>query len=709
MKIKLFYFFSLLLVITACETKAKKEVKTEAKEEVKEMSNNLINETSPYLLQHAYNPVDWNPWNAKYLDLAKKENKLVIISVGYSACHWCHVMERESFEDTIVAKLMNEKYISIKVDREERPDVDNVYMNAVQLMTGSGGWPLNVVTLPDGRPIWGGTYFSKDQWISALEQISKLYAEDPDRLFTYANQLEKGVKSLDIIKLNKSTPNFSLNIMEDYLNTWSKKFDMENGGLIGNPKFMMPNNLHFLLKYSYQTKNKEIQKFVELSLEKIAFGGVYDQLGGGFSRYSVDDKWHVPHFEKMLYDNAQLISLYSDAYKLTGNNLYKNIVYETIDFISSELKDDIGGYYSSLDADSKTNENILEEGAFYIWTKEELNKVLKDKYNIFSDYYNINDYGYWEGDKYVLIRKLSNVNISSKYNISENELKQLIQSCKSELIKVRNKRSKPRLDDKILSSWNGLMIKGFADAYKAFNEPKFLKSAVKNGEFILKNLLKKDGQLLRNFKNNKAYINGYLEDYSAVISGFIALHEITLDEKWLNYSKTMTDYVYDHFYNEETNMFYFTSDIDEKLLSRTVDFRDNVIPSSNSIMANNLFLLSHYFDKESYFKTATTMLNNIKSEFELYPSGFSNWLDLMLKLSDSFYEVALVGKNALVKATEINKNFKPNKLIIGSLIKSDLPLLVNRYVNGDTYIYVCVKKACRFPVKTSEEALEFIN
>ena len=698
MKIKLFYFLSLLLIITACENK-----------ESKEMSNNLINETSPYLLQHAYNPVDWNPWDSKYLDLAKKENKLVIISVGYSSCHWCHVMERESFEDTIAAKLMNEKYISIKVDREERPDVDNVYMNAVQLMTGSGGWPLNVVTLPDGRPIWGGTYFTKDQWINALEQISKLYNDDPERLISYADQLEEGVKSLDVISLNEAAPDFNLNMMQDYLKTWSTKFDMEYGGSEGMPKFMMPNNLHFLLKYSYQTKNKEIQKFVELSLEMMAFGGIYDQIGGGFSRYSVDNKWHVPHFEKMLYDNAQLISLYSDAYKLTKNSLYKNVVYETISFLNSELKDNSGGYYSSLDADSKTETNVLEEGAFYVWTKEELKKVLKEKFTLFSDYYNINEYGYWEDDKYVLIRNKKDVDISAKYNISEDELMQLIQSCKSELIKIRNKRIKPRLDDKILSSWNGLMIKGFADSYKAFNEPDFLDAAVKNGEFIVKNLLQKDGQLLRNYKNNKGYINGYLEDYSAVISGFIALHEITLDDKWLKYSKKITDYVYNHFYNEETKMFYFTSDLDEKLLSRTVNFRDNVIPSSNSMMANNLFLLSHYFDNEYYLETAKSMLNNISPEFDSYPDGFSNWLDLMLKLSDSFYEVAIVGENALIKATEINKNFKPNKLIIGSLNESDLPLLKNRYIDGDTFIYVCVKKACRLPVKTTQEALGFIN
>ena len=698
MKTNILYFFYFLFVITACENK-----------ESSEMSNNLINETSPYLLQHAYNPVDWNPWNSKYLEKAKKENKLVVISVGYSACHWCHVMERESFEDTVVAKLMNEKYISIKVDREERPDVDNVYMNAVQLMTGSGGWPLNVVTLPDGRPIWGGTYFSKDQWINALDQISKLYEKDPGRLISYADQLEEGVKSLDIIELNKSKANFNLDIMKEYLNNWSKKFDLEYGGLAGMPKFMMPNNLHFLLKYSYQTNNTEIQDFVNLTLKKMAFGGVYDQIGGGFSRYSVDNKWHIPHFEKMLYDNAQLVSLYSDAYKATKNELYRKVVYKTIDFVNSELKDESGGYYSSLDADSKTINGALEEGAFYVWTEKELKITLKDDYTVFSNYYNINPYGYWEDDNYVLIRSEDAQKIATIHNLSVLELEQIIKNCNSKLIKVRNKRGKPRLDDKILTSWNGLMIKGFVDSYKAFNKPEFLNSAIDNAEFIVKNLYSEDGQLLRNYKNGKSNINGYLEDYSAIISGFLSLHEVTLDEKWLKYSKQLTEYVYKHFYNEKTKMFYFTSDLDEKLLSRTVEFRDDVIPSSNSIMANNLFLLSHYFDNQDYLETAIKMLNNVSPEIDPYPNGFSNWLDLMLKISDSFYEVAIVGEDAVSKTIEINKSFKPNKLIIGSLNDSDLPLLKNRYVNNDTFIYVCVKKACKLPVKTSEEALDLLN
>ena len=698
MKNKIYNLLLLFAIVIACNNK-----------ESINMSNNLINETSPYLLQHAYNPVNWNPWNKKYIDQAKSENKLIVISVGYSSCHWCHVMERESFEDTLVAKIMNEKYISIKVDREERPDVDNVYMSAVQLMTGSGGWPLNVVTLPDGRPIWGGTYFTKDQWIGALNQISELYEKDPDRLITYADQLEEGIKSLDLIELNNSQAKFSMNSLENLVNIWSDKFDIDYGGNVGAPKFMMPSNLHFLLKYAYQTENEKILEHVNNSLIKIAYGGVYDHIGGGFSRYAVDEKWHIPHFEKMLYDNAQLISLYSDAYKLTKNKLYKDVVYQTIDFANKNFKDSKGGYYSSLDADSKNDTKELEEGVFYTWNKSDLKKLLKNDFTLFSDYYNVNEYGLWENENYVLIRKMSDEEISKKYNITIQRVNKIITNCNLILFDYREKRSKPRLDDKVLASWNGLMIKGLADSYKAFNDKRFLKNAVDNGNFIIDNLLKNSGQILHSYKAGESKINGYLEDYASVISGFISLHEITLDKKWLDYSKKMTEYVYDNFYNNSNQMFYFTSIKDDKLINRTVDFRDNVIPSSNSIMANNLFLLSHYYDNENYFNTASTMLNNVLTEIGSYPSSFSNWLDLMLKMSDSFYEVAITGKKAISLTEEINTIFQPNKLIIGSEKESNLPLLKNRFIKDETYIYVCVKKACKLPVKTSEKAIELIR
>jgi len=677
-------------------------------EKTSKMSNNLINENSPYLLQHAYNPVDWNPWDKQYLEKAKKENKLVVISIGYSSCHWCHVMEKESFEDSLVASIMNEKYISIKVDREERPDVDQVYMNAVQLMTGSGGWPLNVVTLPDGRPIWGGTYFPKDQWINALTQISDLYNKEPEKFINYAETLEKGIKSLDIITTNDNQELASIDL-DKHIRSLVNKIDKKNGGFSGAPKFMMPNNIHFLLRSAYQNNDKETLKLVNLTLEKMAYGGVYDQIGGGFSRYSTDDKWHIPHFEKMLYDNAQLISLYSDAYLVTNNDLYKNVVYETIAFVLKELKNPNGGFYSSIDADSKSLDGKENEGAYYIWKEDELKKLLKDDFVVFSDYYNINEYGYWEDDNYVLIKNKSDAAFAKAHNLSKEQVSQKTDTWKKILIKARNKRSMPNIDDKILTSWNGLMINAFIDAYRVFKDENFLDVASSSAEFIVKNMKKTDGGLYHSHKDGKSKINGYLEDYAAAIQAFLNLYENTLDEKWLNISNDLMKYTYENFFNDETNMFYFTSKLDDKLISRTIAFRDNVIPSSNSIMANNLFKLSHYFDNKTYLNSSQQMVNNIKDQIELYPGGFSNWMNLILNINKNFYEVAVVGSKAIEKIKELNENYLPNKIIIGSLENNSLPLLKNRYVEGETYIYVCVNKACKMPVKTVKEALKLIE
>ena len=696
MKKVISFFLLLIIMINSCSEKTSK------------MSNNLINETSPYLLQHAYNPVDWNPWNKQYLEKAKKENKLIIISIGYSSCHWCHVMEKESFEDSLVASIMNEKYISIKVDREERPDVDQVYMNAVQLMTGSGGWPLNVVTLPDGRPIWGGTYFPKDQWINALTQISDLYNKEPERFINYADTLEKGIKSLDIITTNDNQELSSIDI-DKHIGSLVNKIDKKNGGFSGAPKFMMPNNIHFLLRSAYQNNDKETLKLVNLTLEKMAYGGVYDQIGGGFSRYSTDEKWHIPHFEKMLYDNAQLISLYSDAYLITNNELYKNVVYETIHFVLKELTNSNGGFYSSIDADSKSLDGKENEGAYYVWKEDELKKLLKDEFIVFSDYYNINKYGYWEDDNYVLIKNKSDAAFAKAHNLSKEEVSKKIDAWKKILIKARDKRSRPNIDDKILTSWNGLMIDAFIDAYRVFKDKDFLDVASSSAEFILKNMKKSDGGLYHSHKDGKSKINGYLEDYATTIQAFLNLYENTLDEKWLNTSNDLIKYTYKNFFNAETNMFYFTSKLDDKLISRTVEFRDNVIPSSNSIMANNLFKLSHYFDNNIYLSSSQQMVNNIKDQIALYPSGFSNWMNLILNINKNFYEIAVVGNTAIEKIKELNENYLPNKIIIGSLESNPLPLLKNRFVEGETYIYVCVNKACKMPVKTVKEALKLIE
>ena len=500
-------------------------------------SNDLIHETSPYLLQHAYNPVNWKAWNTKTLELAKKENKLLIISVGYSACHWCHVMEEESFENDSIAKIMNDNFINIKVDREERPDVDKVYMNAVQLMTGSGGWPLNCIALPDGRPIYGGTYFTKEQWSKVLTSISKLYNEQPEKAIKFAENLTKGIQESELITLNKEVPIFSDKEVSLSIEVWKKQIDTVFGGFKGAPKFPMPNSLEFLLRYSHQFNDKTIEDYLNTTLTKIAYGGIYDHVSGGFSRYSVDKKWHIPHFEKMLYDNAQLVSLYSKAYLNTENELYKNIVFETLNFVKEELTAKNGAFYSSLDADSKNEKGEKEEGVFYEWKVEELKNLLTNDFQLFEEFYNINDYGFWENDKYVLIRNKSKVTFANEQRITISELNSKVSKWRKILKNARNKRSKPNLDDKVLTSWNALMTQAYIDAYRAFGNEDFLKAALINANFLLKHQFKKDYSLYRNFKNGKSTINAYSEDYATVINAFTSLYEVTLDEKWLHQLK----------------------------------------------------------------------------------------------------------------------------------------------------------------------------
>ncbi len=672
-------------------------------------TNSLIDETSPYLLQHAHNPVDWHAWNDETLALAKKENKLILISIGYAACHWCHVMEHESFEDTTVAKIMNQNFINIKVDREERPDVDQVYMNAVQLMTGRGGWPLNCIALPDGRPVWGGTYFTKENWISILEQLSKLYKETPEKLEDNAAKLTEGVRQSDLVILNTADKEYTLEELDTIVSKWKQYIDTDLGGSAGAPKFPMPNNSQFLLRYAVQKGDTKILDYVNTTLTNMALGGLYDQVGGGFARYSVDAKWHIPHFEKMLYDNGQLVSLYANAYLVTKNPLYKQVVYETTAFVERELMHENGAFYSSLDADSDNAEGELEEGAFYVWKKEELQQIVKDDFKLFADYYNINDAFKWEHETYNLHRTESNEAIAKKHNLSVDELEAKVKSWKNTLLETRGKKDRPRLDDKILTSWNALMLKGYIDAYRVFGDEHFLKRALKNANFIAKIQHKEDGGLYRNFKNKKSSINAYMIDYATVVDAFINLYEVTLDEKWLQNAKNLTNYSFDHFYDDKSNMFFFTSNVDKGLIARKTETDDNVIPSSNSIMANNLFKLGHYFGNKSYSKNANQMLHNVKDKALQYPAGASNWLLLYANYLGDFYEVAIVGEEAKQKLKEFNATYIPNKLIVGSTKDSKLLLLEYKYDKNRTTIYVCIDGACQLPVNETVKALEQIK
>lgn len=672
-------------------------------------TNELNEETSPYLLQHASNPVHWKSWKPTVLETAKKENKLLLISIGYSTCHWCHVMEKECFEIDAVAQVMNAHFVNIKIDREERPDVDHVYMNALQLMTGGGGWPLNIIALPDGRPVWGATYVKKDHWMETLNQLNKLFKEQPETLFEYAGKLEEGIKAMDLVTLKDEDINFQTFDFDSVLSIWSRQFDLELGGSKRAPKFMMPNNLHFLLRFAHQTQNTEVMKYVDTSLTKMAYGGIFDQVNGGFSRYAVDEKWHIPHFEKMLYDNAQLVSLYSDAYLVSNNPLYREVVYETLSFVERELTDTSGGFYTALDADSINSFGILEEGAYYAFTKEELVELIEEDFELFADYYNVNAYGKWEHNTYVLIRNERDKIFCKKHNIPPEKLIQKKAIWKETLLHYRNTRVRPRLDYKILTAWNGLMITGYVDAYRVFNEKRFLDTAIKCADFLSEKIINNEGWMYRSYAKDKAEIKGFLDDYATVMSAFISLYETTFDKKWLNISKKLADYSIENFYDETSSMFFYTSKETRDLIAKSIDCRDNVIPSSNSMMAKNLHWLGIFFDQKNYLSISKQMLKNILHEIETYPPGYSNWLDLLLNLSKAFYEVVITGKDAQKELQELNKHYLPNILKAGSSTSAASPLLKNRFTKGKTQIYVCRDAACELPSKTIVEALRKVK
>lgn len=670
-------------------------------------TNKLIDETSPYLLQHAHNPVDWHAWNEESLQKAKDENKLLIISIGYAACHWCHVMEHESFEDTLVAKLMNEHFLPIKVDREERPDVDDVYMTACNLISGRGGWPLNAFALPDGRPVWAGTYFPKDQWINILNQFIKLKESDPQKLEESADQITKGVQSSDQIALVENKSEFTSDNLKIIGQNFNTQLDLNNGGRQGAPKFPMPNNYEFLLKYQHLTGDQNSKKALDLTLEKMAWGGIYDQIGGGFARYSTDEIWKVPHFEKMLYDNGQLVSLYAQAYRADPKPLYEQVVRETLSWIEREMTTDEGGFYSSLDADS---EGI--EGKFYVWNTNEMDSLLGDQAmsEVIKDYYEMTEEGNWE-ESNILFRKQSKEEVAKNHNISTKTLDDYLVKAKSILLKERGNRIRPGLDDKILTSWNALMLRGYTEAYRTLGDPAYLDAALKNAYFIVREQMKDDGQLNRNFKDGKSSINGFLDDYANTIDAFIQLYQVTFDMKWLDYSDKLTSYVLDHFISTENKMFNYTSDLDPALIARKMEVNDNVIPASNSVMARNLKYLGELLYNNEYLGLSEQMLHNLHDGIVSIsqPSFYSNWCQLYLDMVYPPYEIAIVGDDYESKRGEFMKKFIPNALFLGGSEEGKLELLKNKLAEGVTMIYVCQNKACKLPVQEVSTALDLIK
>lgn len=672
-------------------------------------TNDLINESSPYLLQHAHNPVDWKAWNDKSLDIAREENRLLLISVGYSACHWCHVMEHESFEDEEVAEVMNSNYVCIKVDREERPDVDQVYMNAIQIMTGMGGWPMNVVALPDGRPVWGGTYFRKEQWKDALLQIANLYRTKPDQLLEYAGKLEEGLKQVQIIEPTAEQSEFHPDFFIPLLEKWRRSFDHKNGGNLHSPKFMMPVSYEFLLRYAFQNSEKDLMDHCIHTLNKISWGGIFDPIEGGFSRYSVDERWHVPHFEKMLYDNAQLVQLYSKAYKITQNEWFKEVVQKTLNFIEKEFRDDSGAFYSALDADSENENGEKEEGAYYVWRKEELKSLLNEDFPLFSEFYNINNFGKWEGDKYVLIRTKTIDEIARNLNISKEELNRKRAEWEKKLFSARNNRKKPGLDDKSLTSWNAMMISAYTEAFNSFQNQGYLEAARDISNFILKHQMKKNDSLFHTFKKGKSSINAYLEDYAFTIEAFLNLYEASLESEFLEYAEKLIQITNTDFEDPESGLYFFTSKKDRALVTKTIEISDNVIPASNSVMAKNLFKLGKLTGNMGYIRKSEKMLQVIRKKIPEHPQYYSNWLNLMLNFTHPFFEIAITGQNYKENADFFKSKFLPNTVIAGGNSESQLPLLKDRLVKNKDLIYICKEGSCQLPVTSKTEALQLLS
>ena len=663
-------------------------------------TNRLAQETSPYLLQHAHNPVDWYPWGDEAFNKAKEENKLVLVSVGYSSCHWCHVMEHESFEDDSVAAIMNERFVCIKVDREERPDVDQVYMTAVQLMTGRGGWPLNCFTLPDGRPVYGGTYFPKKQWVQLLSDLSETWKREPQRVLQYADQLTEGVAAADLVEVVEDAAPVTPAELNAYVAAWKPSFDRKHGGPDKAPKFPMPNNLDFLLRQGFLTGDDELKEHVRNTLHRMALGGLFDQVGGGFARYSTDVLWKVPHFEKMLYDNAQLVSTYSRAYQAFGDPLYRDVVERTLAFVEREMTSPEGAFYSALDADSEG-----EEGLFYIWTKEELEAVLGDDLALATDYYSINAKGLWERGRYILLRQEDDAAFAKSQGMDPDELRNAVARINDKLFQARDKRERPGLDDKALTSWSALMVQGYCDAYAAFGTPAYRDAAVRNMDLLLGKCRREDGGLWHSYKDGKATINGYLEDYAFTADALLALYGVTFDERWLREADALVTYARAHFSDERTGMFFFTSDLDPALIARKMEVNDNVTPASNSVMGRVLFQLGTLLDRPADRADAERMLGHVKGSFADYPSGFSNWAQLAQHLAYPFHEVAITGPEALERRLEFGRHYVPNRVFVGAERESDLPLLEDRFLGGTT-IFVCEHKVCQLPVNTVAEALE---
>ncbi|GAB3012892.1 thioredoxin domain-containing protein [Spirosoma pulveris] len=702
------------------------------------MPNQLQYETSPYLLQHAENPVNWYPWGDEALTRAIDEDKPIIVSIGYSACHWCHVMERESFEKEAVARVMNEHFVCIKVDREERPDVDAIYMDAVQAMGVQGGWPLNVFLMPDAKPFYGVTYLPPKNWVNLLESIDNAFNEHRADLAQSAEGFARELNLSDAERygLTQNDPLFAPEMLDVLYRKVAVKADDEKGGMRRAPKFPMPSVWRFLLRYqavAAATSSRQPADSIEtaaqalglvrITLDRMALGGIYDQLGGGFARYSTDADWFAPHFEKMLYDNAQLLTLYSEAYSLTKDKLYKHVVYQTIAFAQRELLSPEGGFYSALDADS---EGV--EGKFYTFTTPELREILGADFDWFADLYSISEAGNWEHGRNILHRIESDEEFAARMGWSAADLNVRLDATHTRLLRVRNERIRPGLDDKILCSWNGLMLKGLVTAYRVFGEPEFLTLALRLAYFLLKKIRdSRNGRLWHTYKvteggTGRARQAGFLDDYAAVIDGLLALYQATFTRSWLTEADQLMQYVLTNFADSSVDeltgpepLLFFTDKNSEELIARRKELFDNVIPSSNSMMAENLYILSLLLDRPAYAERTDQMLGRVQPLVEQNADYLTNWAAQFALRARPTAEIAIVGPEAEPFRAELDADYYPNRVLCGTSDLQEtgpdgLPLLQHRgLVDGQTAIYVCYNRACQLPVTSVGEVRDLVH
>ncbi len=649
---------------------------------MEEFTNALIHESSLYLQQHAHNPVNWVAWSNEAFEQAQRENKLVLVSVGYSSCHWCHVMEHECFEDLEVAALMNKFFVCIKVDREERPDIDQVYMTAVQLMTQRGGWPLNCFTLPDGSPIYGGTYFPKEQWMHVLKSLHHTNTNEPEKVLEYAEQLKQGVQKSDLIANKAVVSEFPPDKLWELVKRWKPRFDEVEGGPTHAPKFPLPNNFLFLLYQAQHTADESLMRYVHLTLHKMAFGGIYDQVGGGFSRYSVDMLWKVPHFEKMLYDNGQLLQLYAAAYRINPQPEYKRVLEGTLRWFEREMKAADGSLFAAQDADSEG-----EEGKYYVWKKEELDKLLGENFPWFWSLFNPENKGYWEHGNYVLIR---NVTWEEACKSNPNLSSQKIQQALETLLHERKKRIAPVTDTKSLTAWNALTLTGLLEAYLALKDEAFYLQALRIGNWIRNFQLNDTGNLWHTRQDGKSFTSGFLDDYATVIEAFLLLYQCTSDQSWLDDAIRLNECVKMHFYDEQSGMYFFTPK-NSDLIARKMEINDNVIPATNSIMAHNLLTLSQLTEQVALESDAKQQLFNVMDGMEQYGSGYSNWALLMLRFTRG------------IQVINVPKE-KKNELELDLLS----PFILVKYVD-ETEFSICANQVCSLPVKQWQEVKELLR